>query len=150
MRLSSGEFAHSGRIPPRFTCDGEDVSPSIAWSEAPAEALSFALVCCDPDAPSGTWYHWAAFDIPAGVDRIDTGLPPDSTQIRQAINDFGKPGYGGPCPPHGHDRHHYHFTLYALDVGQLEVPANARCRAVEAAARRHAIATAEMVGMYGR
>lgn len=150
MRLTSTAFGHDEEVPARFTCDGANVSPQLAWSGPPAGTRSFAIVCSDPDAPSGTWYHWAVFDIPAGTCELAENHPPKSISVRQAINDFGTQGYGGPCPPHGHGTHHYYFTLYALNVEHLGVPVGARCRDVEKAAKTHAIATAKLIGVYAR
>ena len=138
-------------MPGRFTCDGEDVSPPLEWSDAPAGTKCFALLCEDPDAPGGTWHHWAAYDIAANR----TGLPLDAAAkaqelgFRQAVNDFQKPCYGGPCPPRGAP-HHYHFRLLALLVDQLSVPDDASCRDVTTAARRHSLAEATLVGIYRR
>lgn len=150
MVLTSAAFMQGKSIPSRFTCDGDDYPPPLAWSRAPRETRSFALVCHDPDAPSGDWYHWAAFDIPADAAGLAESLGPRKAPVREAINDFGKSGYGGPCPPEGHGRHHYHFKLYALDVAHLELPASVRCREVERAAKAHALATAELIGTYSR
>jgi Raf kinase inhibitor-like YbhB/YbcL family protein len=150
MRLSSSAFADNGQIPNRFTCDGDDNSPPLAWSGAPAAARSFVIVCRDPDAPGGVWYHWAAFDIPRGTDSLAEHCLPTSKTLQQAINDFGKKGYGGPCPPPGHGPHHYHFSLYALRADHIEAPPNVHCRDIERAAKAHAIATAELIGIYGR
>jgi Raf kinase inhibitor-like YbhB/YbcL family protein len=108
MKLVSSAFDDGAAIPRRFTCDGENLSPPLQWSGAPAGTLSFVLLCDDPDAPAGTWHHWAAYDIPPAV----TELAVDAAQnakLKQAVNDFRKVGYGGPCPPHGHGPHHYHF-----------------------------------------
>jgi hypothetical protein len=150
MKLISPAFAGGKEIPRRFTCDGDNVSPPLAWSGAPSGTQGFALVCRDPDAPSGDWYHWAAFNIPVKVTMLPEHCPAHAPGLRQAVNDFGKREYGGPCPPRGHDRHHYHFMLYALNVERLDVPENAGCREVEVVARAHAIATAELIGHYGR
>jgi hypothetical protein len=150
MQLTSEGFENGGKIPAPFTCDGAEVSPALAWSGEPVKTRSFALVCSDPDAPSGTWYHWAIFDIPAAIHALAEGHSPAIVSPPQAINDFGKRGYGGPCPPHGHGNHHYHFTLYALDVERLGIPGAPRCREVEKAAKRHAIASADLIGRYGR
>ncbi len=150
MGLTSSAFAQGKNIPSNFTCDLGDYSPPLAWSGAPSDTRSFALVCCDPDAPSGNWYHWAAFDIPVGTTGLAESLGPQKAPFREAINDFGKRGYGGPCPPEGHGRHHYHFKLYALDIAHLELPASVRCREVERAAEAHALATAELIGTYSR
>jgi hypothetical protein len=149
MRLTSSAFADDGKIPARFTCDGANVSPPLAWSGAPKEARSLAIVCSDPDAPNGVWYHWAIFDIPRDAPELHEHCTSDGASP-QGRNDFGKTGYGGPCPPRGHGRHHYHFELFALDVARLNLPATAGCREVEAAARSHALATTELVGVYSR
>ncbi len=150
MVLTSAAFTQGKSIPRRFTCDGDDGPPPLAWSGAPRESLSFALVCRDPDAPSGDWYHWAAFDIAAGAAGLGESVGPQKPPVREAINDFGKRGYGGPCPPKGHGSHHYHFKLYALDIAHIELPAGVRCREVERAAKAHALATAELIGTYSR
>lgn len=150
MRLTSPAFTEGGGIPRRFTCDGDDFSPPLVWSGAPAATRSFALVCRDPDAPGGTWYHWAAFDITRQTSSLAEHCPPGSTALQQAINDFGKNGYGGPCPPRGHGPHNYHFTLYALRADHIEAPRAVHCRDIEKAAKAHAIETAELVGIYGR
>lgn len=150
LRLTSAAFDRDGKIPTHFTCDGANVSPHLAWSDPPAETRSFAIVCSDPDAPSGIWYHRAIFDIPASTIELAENFPPKSAMGRQAINDFGTLGYGGPCPPRGHGTHHYHFTLYALNVEHLGVAVGARCRNVEKAAKAHAIATAKLIGVYTR
>lgn len=150
MKLISSAFTGGKEIPRRFTCDGDDVSPPLAWSGVPSGTRSFALVCRDPDAPSGDWYHWAAFNVPANVTMLPEHCPARATGMRQAANDFGKREYGGPCPPRGHGRHHYHFMLYALNVERLDVSDDADCRKVEAMAKAHAIASAELTGLYGR
>ena len=150
MQLTSTVFANGNDIPARFTCDGKDLSPPLAWSGAPPGTRSFAIICSDPDAPSGIWYHWAAFDIPHNVEALDEHFRPGSTKIREAVNDFGRKGYGGPCPPRGHGRHHYHFTLYALDVQHLDISTSARCDDVEEAVTGHTIATAKLTGLYAR
>jgi len=150
MHLTSSAIKPGGQIPRRFTCDAENLSPPLAWSGAPAEARSFAIVCRDPDAPSGDFYHWAAFDIPANVSRLTESRASGNAPLRDAVNDFGNRGYGGPCPPRGHGAHRYHFKLYAIDVERLELPPTARCRDVEHAAGAHALATAELIGTYSR
>lgn len=150
MRLTGPAFASGDWVPQRFTCDGADVSPPLAWSDPPAATRSFALVCADPDAPGGTWYHWAIYDIPPGVRALDEHWPPARAAPLQAINDFRRRGYGGPCPPRGAPAHHYQFRLYALNVEQLGVGPGAHCREVETTAQTHAIATAELIGVYQR
>ena len=116
MRLNSAAFADGSAIPRRFTCDDADLSPPLNWSDAPTGTRSFTLLCDDPDAPAGTWHHWAAYDIPSTLTMLAEGAASDAEQLgfKQAINDFQRPGYGGPCPPRGHGLHHYHFRLLAL------------------------------------
>lgn len=151
FKLSSPSFEPGGKIPIRHSCDGANISSRLQWSGTPGGARSFALICADPDAPAGTWYHWAIFDIPPAVTALPEEHPLKAHEgVRHGINDFGRAEYGGPCPPHGHRPHHYHFTLYALDVDRLAVPASLRCRDVERAAKRHSLAQAELVGLYGR
>jgi Raf kinase inhibitor-like YbhB/YbcL family protein len=121
IHLESPAFADVGAIPQVYTCDGEDVSPPLKWSGVPEAAKSLALVVEDPDAPRGTWTHWVLFDLPADVTELPRGVPADGRvdlgngkAARQGRNDFGKAGYGGPCPPSG--THRYVFRLFALDA----------------------------------
>ncbi|HUY68767.1 MAG TPA: YbhB/YbcL family Raf kinase inhibitor-like protein [Alphaproteobacteria bacterium] len=149
FRLSSPVFIDGGHIPATYSCEGEDVSPPLAWSGAPAGTESFVLLLDDPDAPGGTWHHWAVYNIPPSADHLEREFPPDGP-YPQAINDFGKPGYGGPCPPKGGGFHHYRFRLLALGVPALGLPANVTCRAVETAATAHKLAKAEIIGVFAR
>lgn len=152
LQLTSSAFRDGEPIPKVHTCDGTDRSPPLAWRGVPADCRSLAVLCDDPDAPAGTWHHWAIYDIPAG----QTDLPGDVPKaervdaMRQALNDFRRAGYGGPCPPRGHGPHHYHFRLLALSVERLDLPARANCRDVARAAARHKIAEAILVGTYER
>ena len=152
MQLRSSAFDDGAAIPRRFTCEGGDVSPPLNWSDPPAATRSFVVLCDDPDAPAGTWHHWAAYDIPAER----TGLPEDAARhggkegFMQALNDFGRSGYGGPCPPRRHGPHHYHFQLLALSTDHLQVRKNPPHRDVEREARRHLLAEAVLVGLYER
>ena len=152
FQLTSPSFPSGGKIPAQHSCDGGDVSPQFHWSGAPAGTASFALICSDPDAPAGTWYHWAAFDIPATATGLPEHVPAEAHDgiIRQAINDFGRKGYGGPCPPRGHGPHHYHFTLYALKAARLPVTGSLRCRDVERIVKENVLARTELIGLYGR
>ncbi len=150
MRLTSTAFPDGAAVPRRFTCDGENLSPALDWTEAPAGTRSFVLLCDDPDAPVGTWRHWGAFDIPAGRTSLAEGIAAQTKDFRQAINDFRRPGYGGPCPPRGHGPHHYHFRLLALSIDRLPVGDAPSCRDVEREARKHVIAEATLVGIYER
>jgi Raf kinase inhibitor-like YbhB/YbcL family protein len=144
--LSSGDLAQGRPIPVAFTCDGTDRSPALNWDEPPEGTKSLALVVDDPDAPSGLFRHWGVYDIPVETRSISSG----QTIGKQAVNDFGKSGYGGPCPPKGHGPHHYHFKLFALDVATLDLPADPKVADVEQAARGHAVAQAELVAPYER
>src|SRR4051794_30622658 len=136
LELTSTAFREGQSIPPQFTCDGPGQSPALSWGEPPAGTKSFALIVDDPDAPSGLFRHWGAFDIPGSARSIGEG----QAVGKQAVNGFGKSGYGGPCPPKGHGPHHYHFKLYALDLDALELSPAAKVEQVESEARKHAIA----------
>jgi Raf kinase inhibitor-like YbhB/YbcL family protein len=151
MRLRSSVFADGSAIPRRFTCEGEDISPPLEWSDAPQGTQSFVLLCDDPDAPGGTWHHWAAYDIAGTQMSLPLGAGNGTQRLgfRQAINDFQKPGYGGPCPPAG-PPHHYHFRLLALSIAQLAVRGDPSCSDVENEARKHSLAEATLVGLYRR
>jgi Raf kinase inhibitor-like YbhB/YbcL family protein len=149
--LTSSGFQNEAAIPAQFTCSGAGQSPPLSWGEPPQGTRSFALVVEDPDAPSGTFRHWAAYDIPANLRSLDAGAGDSpGNAFAQALNDFGKPGYGAPCPPPGHGRHHYVFRLFALDVAKLGVPANASAADVEKEANQHAIGRAQLTGVYER
>jgi Raf kinase inhibitor-like YbhB/YbcL family protein len=152
MRLSSSAFSEGAMIPRRFTCDGEDLSPPLEWSDAPADTRSFVLLCEDPDAPSGTWRHWAAYDIPPAQAALSPGDAGRAERLRfkQAISDFARRGYGGPCPPHGHGLHHYHFRLLALAVDRLALGSKPTCQDVEREAGKHILAEAVLIGVYER
>lgn len=152
FRLESPAFAHGERIPARYTCEGEDISPPLHWFGTPAGTRSLALLCDDPDAPMGTWWHWGVYDIRPGVPGLPEGYPTDARvgETRQAINDFGRHGYGGPCPPPGHGTHHYRFRLLALEVDSLELSPGISCPRLEEAARGHLVAETELIGTYSR
>ncbi len=148
---ASRTFTNRTTVPTRYTCDGEDISPPLDWAGAPPAARSFVILCDDPDAPAGTWHHWAAYDIPSDQTELPEGAAQNNAnRFKQAINDFRRRGYGGPCPPRGHGPHHYRFHLLALEVKHLSVSRNATCRDVELAARKHKIAEATLVGLYER
>lgn len=153
MQLKSPAFADGAAIPRRFTCDGEDVSPPLEWSDAPADTRSFALLCDDPDAPAGTWRHWAVYDIAADRTSLEEGAgrPGPGRGFKQGVNDFDKSGYGGPCPPHRHGVHHYHFRLLALGTSALTVPrVDPTFEEVEREARKALLAEATLIGLYQR
>jgi Raf kinase inhibitor-like YbhB/YbcL family protein len=149
MRLSIHAIAEGGEIPKRHTCDGKNVSIAIAWSGAPPDAKSFALIMDDPDAPAGTWNHWLLWDIPAETTRIAEGFQ-SGAMGQSGTNDFGNEGYGGPCPPRGHGPHRYYFRLFALSVQKLELKRSARRAALDSALRPHIIAEAQYMGRYER
>jgi hypothetical protein len=149
MRLSSPAFEDRKPIPRRFTCEGEDLSPPLEWSGAPAEARSFVLLCDDPDAPAGTWHHWAAYDIPSASNSLPEGAG-RSGNLKHATNDFHRPGYGGPCPPRGHGPHRYHFRLLALAIDRLPVSKAPSCVDTEREARKHVLVEATLIGIYQR
>lgn len=150
--LETPAFAPNQNIPRQYSRDGGNVSPKVEWRGAPSGTQSFALVLEDPDAPRGTFRHWAAFDIPADADHLaeGAGSTDSGSAVLMARNDFGNAQYDGPQPPPGHGVHHYHFRLFALDVAELDVPADADAEHVLAAARAHAIAEADSIGTYER
>lgn len=116
LQVTSTAFSPGETIPKKFTCDGPDVSPQLAWNETPVGTESFALIADDPDAPGGTWVHWVLYDLPASVRMLPEGVAKQEqlpSGARQGRNDFGKIGYGGPCPPPGKP-HRYFFKPYAL------------------------------------
>jgi len=114
----------------------------------PPGTRSLALVCSDPDAPAGTWHHWAIYDIAADATGLDAGYPADAPG--QAVNDFNRVGYGGPCPPKGHGVHRYRFRLMALDVEGLGLGPRPTCADVESAAAPHMLADTVLTGVYSR
>jgi len=151
LTLTSSSFPRGGDIAGKFTCDGEDVSPQLAWNDVPAGTQSFALLADDPDAPVGNWNHWVLWNVPAtarslaeGVSK--TGKLPDGSE--QGMNDFHMIGYNGPCPPPGKP-HRYYFKLFALDT-KLALNIGARKADLEAAMKGHIRAQSEWMGRYAR
>ena len=150
MQITSSAFTHNGPIPTKHTCDGQDRSPPLAWSGAPAGAKSLVLIVDDPDAPDPaaprmTWVHWVLYNLPPATQGLAEGvnsLPPGTLE---GVNDWGRTGYGGPCPPIG--RHRYFHKLYALDVvlPDLGKPTKA---ALERAMKGHILAHGELIGTY--
>ncbi len=106
LTLTSPAFGEGGRIPQNYTADGDDVSPPLSWSDVPPHTRSYALVCSDPDAPGGNWYHWAVYDLPSTARDLAEGQPKRAVTsgARQAVTDFNHAGWGGPCPPQGQPR----------------------------------------------
>lgn len=150
MKLSSPAFAHGSAIPQKYSCEGQDVSPPLAWSGLPAGTKSLALVVDDPDAPDPaapkmTWVHWVLYNVPPGASGLAEGAASLPAGTLEGLNDWKRTGYGGPCPPIG--RHRYFHKLYALDVvvPDLARPTKAT---LEAAMKGHVLARAELVGTY--
>ena len=138
-----------GVIPKKFTCDGSDVSPALAWTDPPRGTESFALIADDPDAPAGTWVHWVLYDLPANARGLPEGVPQDRQLrdgSRQGRNDFGKIGYNGPCPPR-RSVHRYFFKLYALD-GKTNLKPGATKSDLERAMKGHILAQSEVMGTF--
>jgi Raf kinase inhibitor-like YbhB/YbcL family protein len=151
MQVTSTAFAPGAPIAPKYTADGPDHSPPLAWSDGPAGVQSFALIADDPDAPRGTWVHWVLYNLPADADALPEAVPPTKTLAggaSQGTNDFGRLGYGGPAPPRGKP-HRYFFKLYALDA-PLQLAPGATKAQLEAAMRGHVLAQAELMGTYQR
>ena len=151
MYLKTSAFQPGSEMPPQLTCEGEDLSPPLQWSGAPKGTQSFALIAEDPDAPSGTFTHWVLYDLPPSVSELPQGLPRREHLGfggLQGTNDFGKIGYGGPCPPAGKP-HRYFFKLYAMDT-VLGLKPGAKKQDVERAMEGHVLAQAEIMGKYQR
>jgi Raf kinase inhibitor-like YbhB/YbcL family protein len=149
FRLVTHAFQEGGEIPKLHTCEGANLSPSLEWNGEPRDTKSYALIVDDPDAPAGTWNHWLLWDIPSSIHDLAQGFTPGRLG-ESGTNDFGKPGYGGPCPPRGHGPHRYFFKLYALDVESLKLRAGARRTDLDRALRGHVLAQDEYVGRYER
>lgn len=151
LQLTSPAFGPHGPIPKKHTGEGEDVSPPLAWRNAPANASSFAVICHDPDAPliapGGTYgfAHWVLYNIPASV----SSLPEAVKDYTPGKNDFGKAGYGGPMPPNGHGIHHYYFWLLAIDVDP-KLPAGLTMWEFLKRVEAHVIGMNRLVGRYER
>jgi Raf kinase inhibitor-like YbhB/YbcL family protein len=152
LKLVSAAFAEGGAIPRKYTCEGMDISPPLAWSGIPAGAKSLVLIVDDPDAPDPkaptmTWVHWVLYDLPPGSTGLDEGVKADALPAGTGagLNDWKRASYGGPCPPIG--RHRYFHKLYALDamLAGLSQPGKAE---VEAAMRNHILAQATLIGTY--
>ena len=144
MRIDSSAFGHNGKIPGKYTCDGENISPPLKFSDIPAGAGSLVLLVEDPDAPSGLFVHWVLYDIPASTSELpENGKPPGT----RGTNDFGKQSYGGPCPPSG--EHRYFFKLFALDT-ELDLAGGKNRQDVQKAMEGHIIEQAELIGLYQR
>lgn len=151
LALTSSAFEEGALIPARYTCDGEDISPPLSWSELPAGTESLALIMDDPDAPVGTWVHWVVFDLPPDTRSLPEAVAPGASLPgggMQGRNSWNEAAYGGPCPPPGSE-HGYLFRLYALDV-RLGLDADADKGDVEGAMADHILARGQLTGRCGR
>jgi Raf kinase inhibitor-like YbhB/YbcL family protein len=139
-----------------FGCSGENISPQLAWTNAPDSTKSFAITVYDPDAPTGSgWWHWVMFNVPATVNELkanagnlESGLTPEGSV--QSITSFGKPGFGGACPPKGHGNHAYIFTLYALSIDKIQLESNAPPAMVGYYLNANVIEKASIISYYKR
>ncbi len=152
LTLTSSAFVDNGTVPRRYTCEGDDVSPPLSWSGVPARARSLALIVDDPDAPDPaapkrTWVHWVLYDIPASATGLAEACGPRGglSAALDGVNDWGRLGYGGPCPPIG--RHRYFHKLYALDAVLPDLGRPDKAQLV-AAMKGHVLAEATLIGGY--
>jgi hypothetical protein len=148
IAMKSAVFQEAGMIPAKYTCQGEDTSPPLSWSSIPDGTKSIALICDDTDAPVGTWVHWVIYDIPPVIKELPEGVPRDKTvfeNAKQGKNDWGRLGYGGPCPPSG--THRYYFKLYALDA-ELTLEPGATKKQLLVAMEGHILAKGQLMGKY--
>lgn len=149
MKITSSSFKDGELMPGKYTCDGENISPQLSWTGIPDGIKSFAVICSDPDAPSGDWVHWVIYNIPSTVNELKEKFPRDRNSgdgTKQGVTDFGKTGYDGPCPPGG--THRYFFKLYALDIfiDKDDLTKGGLLKEMEG----HIIAGAEITGKYKR
>ncbi|MCX8049065.1 MAG: YbhB/YbcL family Raf kinase inhibitor-like protein [Methylohalobius sp.] len=150
--LSSPAFPHHGKIPAKYTCDGDDVSPPLTWSNPPRGTQSFALIVDDPDAPDPrapkmTWVHWLLYNLPPDSTELPEGITQLPAGTKEGVNDWKRTGYGGPCPPIG--EHRYFFKLYALDTVLPDLGHPTK-RQLEQAMEKHVLAETTLIGTYSR
>jgi len=150
IKITSSAFEDGGLIPAKYTCDGADVSPPLQWDAVPEGTRSIALICDDPDAPMGTWVHWVLFNLSSDAKELAENIPTEETLpngAKQGVNDFGRVGYGGPCPPGG--THRYFFKIYALDT-EVGLQAGADKRRLLKTMEGHILGQGQLVGKYKR
>ncbi len=150
IKLESIAFQEGAMIPKKYTCDGPDVSPPLAWDSVTTDTKSLAFICDDPDAPMGTWVHWVLFNLPARSRELPENVLTEKTLengAKQGTNDFKKIGYGGPCPPSG--THRYYFKLYALDT-EIGLEAGITKKELLNAMEGHIIGEGQLMGRYKR
>jgi Raf kinase inhibitor-like YbhB/YbcL family protein len=159
FRVTAPDLVSSGRITAAHVfngmgCTGQNISPALNWTGAPAGTKSFAVTAYDPDAPTGSgWWHWVMYNIPADATGLQAGAGTGRNAPRgsqEGNTDFGSKGYGGPCPPVGDKPHHYHFTVYALKVDKLDVPGNATSAMIGFYIHANRLASAQVTALYGR
>lgn len=156
IQLSSPAFRYGAPIPRQFTGDGQDISPPLQWSGAPKSTQQFVLIVEDPDVNGpDPWVHWVLYGIPAKVHQLPEKLPSSSDltqpiQARQGTNSFGKTGYNGPQPPPASGAHRYYFKLFAVNVGDLQLPAHPTARDVRQAIEGHIVGEGGFMGRYQR
>lgn len=143
MQLSSAAFANNRLMPEKYSCRGANINPPLRIKNPPADTKSFAIIVHDPDAPGQDWVHWTVWNLPSSTTEIVEGSLPVGAV--EGMTDFGKPGYGGPCPPSG--KHRYFFEIYALDTLLDLEPAASRA-ALESAMEGHVLAKAESIGLF--
>lgn len=151
--IKSVDFKDGGTIPTKFSCDGENLSPGLSWTQPPDGTKSLAMLVEDPDAPGGTFIHWIIYDIPADWTGLKRGMTDGDgikLGVKQGKTGFGSSGWGGPCPPRGHGRHRYIFTLKALDISTLGLPNDAKKLDFDKALKGHVIGEAKITGGYER
>jgi Raf kinase inhibitor-like YbhB/YbcL family protein len=151
MKLTSPAFAEGELIAPKYTCDGEDVSPPLEWEDIPGGTKSLALIVDDPDAPSGLFVHWLLYGITSSEKGLTEGVGIEQSSAggaRQGKNGFGNVGYGGPCPPSG--THRYYFHLYALDSDLSNLRSGASRQELDSSMQGHILAETELMGRYRR
>jgi Raf kinase inhibitor-like YbhB/YbcL family protein len=150
--ITSDAFREGEAIPTKYTCDGDDLSPALRWSDIPPNTKSFVLICEDPDAPSGAFTHWVLYNLPPTATGLPEGAPAEARLANGAVqgrNDFKRIGYGGPCPPPKDSAHRYFFRLYALDT-ELQLQAGARREDIVLAMEGHVLAKGHLMGTYQR
>ncbi len=153
MRITSPEIVDTGLIPKRFTCMGEDISPTLIFEDVPESAVSLCLILDDPDAPGGTFTHWIVYNLPPTLEKLAEAVSfnnnGDTDTIKEGINDFGRKEYGGPCPPRGAGEHRYFFHLYALN-SMLDLPGEATRKMVIERIRKSVLTEATLMGRFSR
>jgi len=144
-------FKDNGFMPEKYTCMGDNINPPLVISNIPKGSKTIAIIMDDPDAPVGTFVHWVLWNLKVAGDevRVEEGLSRKASCCEQGINDFGRIGYDGPCPPRGHGIHHYHIKVYALDM-EPNLPSKASKRDLENAMKGHILSQVELIGLFER